>query len=49
MTGIDEDPVEVKYLGLGSWPEVTASYQDVKPGKRKLINQQLICYHIPSQ
>ena len=32
MTGLDENPVEIKYLGLASWSGVTASYKDVRPG-----------------
>jgi len=31
MTGLDENPVEIKYLGLASWSGVTASYKDVRP------------------
>ena len=32
MTALDEDPGEINYLGLASWPDVTASYKNVKPG-----------------
>ena len=33
MTGLDEAPVEIRYLGLASWPDVLASYKNVKPGE----------------
>ena len=32
MTGLDENPLERKYLGLASWSGVNASYKNVKPG-----------------
>ena len=32
MTGLDENPLERKYLGLASWTGVSASYKNVKPG-----------------
>ena len=44
MTGLDENPVEIKYLGLASWAGVTASYKNVKPGDL-IFMKILIIFH----
>ena len=37
MTGLDKNPVEIKYLGLASWYGVNASYINVKPGNIRIL------------
>ena len=42
MTGVDDAPVEIRDLGLASWPDVLASYKNVGPGKKKFFYSILL-------
>ena len=46
MTGLDENPVEIKYLGLASWTSVTASYKNVRPGDSIFMNILIILFFL---
>ena len=48
MTGLDENPVEIKYLGLASWAGVNASYRNVKPGNIEILIHITYCFYLIS-